>query len=102
MQKTHLVKDYYPKYTKDFPGVPVIKTLPSNARGVVSVPGWGAGIPHASWPEKKKKKTNIKQKQYCNKFNKDKKKVDCNHGLPSDSTRFSVWLYSMIDMVWFH
>ena len=48
MQKTHLVKDYYPKYTKDFPGVPVIKTLPSNARGVVSVPGWGAGIPHAS------------------------------------------------------
>ena len=26
----------------------MIKTLPYNARGVVSIPGWGAGIPHAS------------------------------------------------------
>ena len=32
-----------------------------------SIPGLGARIPHASWP----KKQNIKQKQYCNKFNKD-------------------------------
>ena len=80
----------------------MVETSPTNVGSVGSTPGWGAGIPHASWPEKEKKKTNIKQKQYCNKFNKDKKKVDCNHGLPSDSTRFSVWLYSMIDMVWFH
>ena len=29
--------------------------------------GWGAKIPHASWP----KNHNMKQKQYCNKFNKD-------------------------------
>ena len=35
-----------------------------------SIPGWGAKIPHASW----KNPQNIKQKQYCNKFNKDFKK----------------------------
>ena len=52
---------------RDFPGGPVVKTLPSNAGGVDSIPGWGADIPHTSGP----KKQNIKQKQYCNKFNKD-------------------------------
>ena len=31
------------------------------------IPGPGAMIPHASWP----KKQNIKQKQHCNKFNKN-------------------------------
>ena len=51
----------------DFPGGPVVKTSPSNAGGAGSIPGWGAKIPHASWP----KNQNIKQKQYCNKFNKD-------------------------------
>ena len=51
----------------DFPGGPVVKTLPSNAGGAGSIPGQGAKIPHASWP----KNQNIKQKQYCNKFNKD-------------------------------
>ena len=54
----------------DFPGGPVVKTLPSNAGGVGSIPGRGAKIPHASWPENQ----NIKQKQYCNKCNKDFKK----------------------------
>ena len=39
---------------KDFPGSPMIKTLPSK-------------IPNASGP--KKNTQNIKQKQYCNKFN---------------------------------
>ena len=34
-----------------------------------SIPGQGAKIPHASQP----KNQNIKQKQYCNKFNKDLK-----------------------------
>ena len=47
-------------YLGDFPGGPVVKTSPSNAG---SIPGWGARIPHASWP----KSQNIKQKQYCNK-----------------------------------
>ena len=45
----------------------MVKTSPSNAGGVGSIPGWGAKIPHASQP----KNQNIKQKQYCNKFNKD-------------------------------
>ena len=44
----------------------MVKTLPSNAGGVGLIPGRGAKIPHA-WP----KNQNIKQKQYCNKFNKD-------------------------------
>ena len=37
-------------------------------QGVVdSIPGWGVKIPHVSRPKNK----NIKQKRYCNKFNKD-------------------------------
>ena len=53
--------------SRDFPGGPVVKASPSNAGGKGSIPGWGAKIPHASRP----KNQNIKQKQYCNKFNKD-------------------------------
>ena len=53
---------------RDFPGGPVVKTSPSTAGGTGSIPGWRATIAHASWPEKSQ---NIKQKQYCNKFNKD-------------------------------
>ena len=51
---------------RNFPGGPVVKTSPSDAGPVVSIPGPEAKIPHAPWP----KKTNIKWKQYCNKFNK--------------------------------
>ena len=51
----------------DFPGGPVVKTLPSNAGAVSSIPGRAAKIPHASQP----KKQNIKQKQCCNEFKKD-------------------------------
>ena len=51
----------------DVPGGPVVKTSPSNAGGPGSIPGWGAKIPHALWP----KNHNMKQNQYCNKFNKD-------------------------------
>ena len=54
-----------------FPGGPVVKTLPSNAGGAGSNPHQGTKIPHALWT----KKQNIKQKQYCNKFNKDLKMV---------------------------
>ena len=51
----------------NFPGSPVVKTLPSNAGGAGSILGRGAKIPHSYWP----KNQNIKQKQYCNKFSKD-------------------------------
>ena len=51
----------------DFPGSPAIKTLPSNAGDVGLIPGQGAKIPQASQP----KRRNIKQKQWCNKSNKD-------------------------------
>ena len=46
----------FPKMSKrDFPGGPVVKTSPSNAGGVGSIPGWGARIPHTSWPKEKLK-----------------------------------------------
>ena len=48
----------------------MVKTLPSSAEGTRSIPGRGTKIPNALGPESQ----NIKQKQYCNKFNKDKKK----------------------------
>ena len=37
----------------------MVRTLPSNAEGVRSIPGWGAKISHALGP----KHQNIKQKQ---------------------------------------
>ena len=38
------------------PGGPVVKTSPSNAGAVGSIPGRGAKIPHASGPKKPKHK----------------------------------------------
>ena len=43
--------------TIDFPGSPVVKTSLSNAGGPSLIPGWGANIPHASWPKNQKDKT---------------------------------------------
>ena len=48
---------------------PVVKTSPSSAGGVGSLPGWQEEIPYASQP----KNQDIKQKQYCNKLNKGSK-----------------------------
>ena len=41
------------KQTRDFPGGPVVKTLPSNAGDVGSIPGQRTRVPHAMgvWPE---------------------------------------------------
>ena len=58
------------KMTRAFPGGPVIKTSPSNAGDVGLIPGRGAEISHALW-SKTNKQTNIKQKPYFNKFNKE-------------------------------
>ena len=58
---------------RDFPGGPVVKTSPSSAGGACLIPGWGAKILHASWPKNQNIKKE-KQKQHCNKFNKDLKK----------------------------
>ena len=46
----------------------VVKSSPSRAGGVGSIPDQGAKIPIYFLA---KKTQNIKQKQYCNKFNKD-------------------------------
>ena len=55
----------------DFPGGPVVKDSPCNEEGMDLIPGQGAKIPHILRP----KHQNIKEKQYCNKFNKDSKNV---------------------------
>ena len=54
-------------FFRDFPGGPVVNTSPSNAGDAGLIPGQEAKNPHASQPRNQ----NIKQKQYCNKFNKD-------------------------------
>ena len=62
---------FYLKNKKwDFPCDPVVKTLPPKADGEGLIPGRRAKLPHATQPRNK----NIKQKQYCNKFNEDLKK----------------------------
>ena len=45
----------------------MVETLPSNMGDAGSIPGQGAGIPHASRP----KGQDIKHKQCRGKFNKD-------------------------------
>ena len=58
-------------FNKSYPtGLPLAVQrlrLPFKAEGVGLIPGQGAEIPDALWP----KNQNIKQKQYCYKFNKD-------------------------------
>ena len=50
----------------------MIKSLPFNAGDLCTTLGQEAKITHVSQP---KKNQNIKQKQYCKKFNKDFKKL---------------------------
>ena len=56
----------------DFPGHPVVGTLPSSTGGAGSIPGQGE-----SRPKKKNQPKNptLKKMQYCHKFNKDLKMV---------------------------
>ena len=63
------------KRGQDFPGGGMVRTLPFNAGGAGLIPDWRSKIPHASQQKTKNKKNpNKKQKQYCNKFNKDFRK----------------------------
>ena len=54
--------------SRDFPGGLVVKTQPSNAGCMGSIPGQGDNIPTYLTAEKPKYK---QQKKYDNKFNKD-------------------------------
>ena len=74
---------------RDFPGGPVVKTSPSNAGSAGLIPGQGAKILHALRP----KNQNIKQKQYCNKFNKDLKK---NAPHPKKKSLIGIDMYTLI------
>ena len=40
------------KNSRDFPGGPVGKNLPSNEGDAGSIPGWETRIPHALWANK--------------------------------------------------
>ena len=64
---TSIISKFLKTLLRDFPGGPMVKNPPSNAGDAGSSPGQGPKIPHPSWP----KNQSIKQKQYCNKFNKD-------------------------------
>ena len=58
----------------DFPGGPVAKTFPFNAEGAALIPSQGAKISHLSelrFQVSQPTNQSIKEKQYCNKFNKD-------------------------------
>ena len=59
------------------PGGPAVRTSPPSAGGAGLIPGQGAKIAHVLWP----KNQNIKQKQYCDKFNKDFKMVHIKKSL---------------------
>ena len=68
----------------------MVKTLPSNAGGVGSIPAGDAKSPYASWP----KDQTIKQKQYCNKFNKDFKNGPHQEKIVKRNTRWKELLIS--------
>ena len=83
------------RWVLGFPGAPVVRTSSSKAGDMGSIPGEGAKIPHASWP----KNWNIKQKQYCRKFNKDfKKMVHIKKTLKNKTWALSPLLFS----IWHH
>ena len=58
----------------DFLTVQWLRLFTSTTGAAGSVPGWGVKISRASWLLSQKIQ-NIKQKQYCNKFNKVFKKM---------------------------
>ena len=68
----------------DFPGGPMVKTLPFRARGAGLIPGWGTKIPDAQQPRNQ----NMKQKQSCNKFNRDLKNGPYQKHLTKKNTTF--------------
>ena len=62
----------------------MVKTSPSNAGGAGSVLGREAKIPQA-W---RSKNQNVEQKQRCNKFNKDLKKIKLRKRRKGTSGKF--------------
>ena len=79
-----------------------LKTSLSIAGGAGLISGRGAKIPHASWP----KNQNIKQKQYCNKFNKDFKNGPHQKNKQTKKTSLKNWkawtLLSLMKLVMLH
>ena len=66
-KETQALNETLKKMDWDFPGGPVVKTLPSNAGGMGPIPGWGTKIPHAvGCGQKLKKKKKKKEKDGLN------------------------------------
>ena len=59
------------QWSTDFPGGPVVKTSHSNSR--VRFDPWSGALRSRMLCGQKTEQKPIKQKQYCNKFNKDLK-----------------------------
>ena len=53
LRKLRYLKAEIKDEERDFPGSPVVKTLPSNAGGANSIPDQGIKVPHAFRPKKK-------------------------------------------------
>ena len=76
--------------------------LPSNEGSEGSIPGQGAKILHAQWP----KKQNMKQKKYCNKFNKDfeigqhQKKILKKKNVNDSKSVLSLMTLNILSFVW--
>ena len=85
--------DFLKYYLRDFPGGPVVKTLPSNAGCAGLIPGQGAKIPHAWRPRNQ----HIKQKQYCNKLNKNFK----NGPHPKKKMYYLLTAFLATPSIWF-
>ena len=65
----YLLQEYKMVFHGDFPCSPMVKTLLANAGGMSSIPSQRAKKIHMPYEQ------NIEQKQYCDKFNKDFKKM---------------------------
>ena len=83
----------------------MVKTSLSNSGGESSIPGCGSGITHTSQPKKTnkqtKKKKNIKQEQYCHKFNKEfeKKMVHIKKSLKNGNKRHQKQVSSSVSSI---
>ena len=88
----HLGKNYT-DFLWDVPGRPLVSTSPSNGRVARLISGQGGKIPPASWLK------NTKQKQYCNKFNKDFYKVHIKKNLKKNYIDFYMHYLHLVQSI---
>ena len=79
----------------DLLGDPGVKNLPSSARNVSSVPGWGTKIPHAAGHRAVTKNLSTATKTQCSQNKANKKDLFPNRKVSqsSEASKFSVNIY---------